>query len=339
MASLVVSRRKRHNLILTGILAMLALIASGCSSDAGDEEGFSLRRSYQLKSGEQLNGDQVVLAIDIDLQSGSQIDGDITLTGNDITLEATINGDVVAVADKLFVGDTAHVTGDLVVCVKDFQPSARARVDGEIKNECTNSGTVSVANVLESGWDSWRGSSFFRISSVFAGSLLFGALAALSALAFPSPLVRMSESVRRSPIRAGGVGFLTMLVAVGLTVLYIISLLLVLPIVLLPFVMVGWMVVSLFSLLGWVAMAVPFGVYLTRLVGMDKQPRMVTAAVGGIALALLLRLWSVFAFTVWVGILATAVLGSIGLGAVILTHVGTKSYPRAKHDLTTATTD
>jgi hypothetical protein len=333
------SHNKRRNLILIGVLTVVALITAGCSSDSGDDEGFSLRRSYKLKSGAQLDGDQVVVAMNIDLGSGSQIDGNVTLTGNDITLAGAINGDVVAVTDKMLVDDTAHVTGDLIVCAKDFQRSPRALIDGEIKEECTDSGTVSAGNVLESAWDSWRGSSFFRVSSVIIGSLLFGALAALSALVFPAPLVRMSESVQRSPVRAGGIGFLTMLVAVGLTVLYGISLLLVLPIVLLPFVMVGWIVVILFSLLGWVALAVPFGVYLTRLVGMDKQPRMVAAAVGGIALALLLRLWSVFWFTAWIGILATVVLGSIGLGAVILTQVGTKPYPRIKHDLTAAGTD
>jgi hypothetical protein len=75
------------------------------------------------------------------------------------------------------------------------------------------------------------------------------------------------------------------------------------------------------------------------LVGIDKQPRMVTAAVGGIVLSLLLRLWSVFWFTAWIGVLATAVLGSIGLGTVILTHVGTKPYPHPKHELSIAGTD
>ncbi|MBN1564618.1 MAG: polymer-forming cytoskeletal protein [Anaerolineae bacterium] len=330
------SHIKRRNLILMGILAFIALITSGCSSKSGDDEGFSLRRSYTLRSGTQLQGDQVVLAADIELESESQIAGDVTLTSNDITLNGTITGDVVAVSDKMIVGADAHITGDLVVCAKDFQLSDQAQIDGKVKEECTDSGTVSAANVIESVWKSWRDSSLFRISSVFVGSLLFGALAALSALAFPVPLVRMSESVQRSPVRAGGIGFLTILVAVGLTVVYVISLLLVLPIVLLPFVMVGWFVVILFSLLGWVALAVPLGIYLMRMVGMDRQPRMVAAAVGGIVLGLLLRLWSIFWFTAWIGVLATIILGSIGLGAVILTHVGTKPYPRARHNLTTA---
>jgi hypothetical protein len=67
-----------------------------------------------------------------------------------------------------------------------------------------------------------------------------------------------------------------------------------------------------------------------RRLGMDHQPRMVSAAVGGITLALLIRVWSVFWFTAWIGILATIILGSVGLGAVLLTHVGTRPYPRPR---------
>jgi hypothetical protein len=167
-----------------------------------------------------------------------------------------------------------------------------------------------------------------RLSSTIAGSLLFGALAALGTVLFPLPLTRMSESVLRSPFAAGGVGCVTLLVAIGLTFVYSLSLLLVLPVILLPFVVVGWLAVGFLSLLGWAALAQPFGVWVIRRIGIDQQPRMVSAAVGGIALALLLRIWSVFVFTAWIGVLATLTMGSIGLGAVLLTHVGTRPYPR-----------
>jgi hypothetical protein len=57
---------------------------------------------------------------------------------------------------------------------------------------------------------------------------------------------------------------------------------------------------------------------------------MVSAAIGGVTLALLLRIWSIFWFTAWMGLLATIILGSIGLGAVLLTHIGTRPYPQPK---------
>jgi hypothetical protein len=327
---MVQSRPKARWLVPFSVLTLLLMASLACASQSRNVKGFDLQRSYTLKSGERRSGDQVVLAYDIKLSPGSVIDGNATLTGNSVTLGAEVDGDVVVVADNVSVGDTAHVTGDLIVCSKNFEQNPAAQVDGQVKEECTNSGSVSFSNTVESGWDAWRSSILFRLSSSIAGALLFGALAALGTVLVPQPLVRMSESVQQSPWRAGGIGFLTMLVAIGLTIIYSISLLLVLPVILLPFVIVGWMIVALFSLLGWVALAQPFGVFLVRRLGMDRQPRMVSAALGGIALALLLRVWSIFWFTAWIGILATIILGSVGLGAVLLTHVGTRPYPRPR---------
>jgi cytoskeletal protein CcmA (bactofilin family) len=327
---MVQNRPKARWLVPFSVLTLLLMASLACASQSNNVKGFDLQRSYTLKSGETRSGDQVVLAYDIRLSPDSVIDGNATLTGNSVTVGAEVNGDVVVVADNVSVGDTAHVTGDLIVCSKNFEQNPAARIDGEVKEECTNSGSVSFSNTVESGWDAWRGSILFRVSSAIAGALLFGALAALGTVLVPQPLVRMSESVQRSPWRAGGIGFLTMLVAIGLTVVYSISLLLILPVILLPFVIVGWMIVALFSLLGWVALAQPFGVFLVRRLGMDHQPRMVSAALGGITLVLLLRVWSIFWFTAWIGILATIILGSVGLGAVLLTHVGTQPYPRPR---------
>ena len=94
----------------------------------------------------------------------------------------------------------------------------------------------------------------------------------------------------------------------------------------------GWFVISLLSLLGWVALAEPFGNRLFALFGIDPQPAIVTAAAGGIALTLLVRVWGLFWFTAWIGLLLTVVLGSIGLGAVVLTRLGTKPFPRPERD-------
>lgn len=317
-----------HRWVPLGVLALLMMASSACVATNRDVGGFNAKSSFTLESGEQLTGDQVVLAYKITLEPGSIVAGDMTLTGNKVHLDGEIDGDAVVVSDRVTVGDTAHVTGDLVICAKDLQRSDRARIDGEFKEECTNSGRVSARNLLESGWDSWQGSAFFRVTSVIIGALLFGAVAALITAVFPRPLVRMSESVQRSPLTAGGVGFLTMLVAIGLTVVYGISLILLLPVVLMPLVLVGWLVIGVLSLLGWTALAAPFGVWVFRLLRMDYQPRMVAAAVGGIALALLLRVWSIFWFTFWIGLVASIILGSVGLGAVILTRVGTRPYPR-----------
>jgi len=314
-------RPQKRVLLPLAAMAVIMLLATACTGDAAEVSGFRVGEVYTLRAGERVSADQVVLASDIFLEPGSLV----------VVLDGEVQGDVVVIADRLEVGGNAQVVGDLVICVKDFDRSPLATIEGKILEKCADSGSVSAVNVIESGWDAWRESLWFRVSSAIVGALFFGALAALITVMFPRHLVRMSESVFQTPGTAGGIGFLTLLVAAGLTAVYVVSLLLVLPVVLLPLLIVGWLVIGVSSVLGWVALAGPFGVYLLRVLGLGRQPRMVAAAVGGVALVLLLRMWSVFWFTAWIGILATAVLGSVGLGVVILTRAGTRPFPR--HDL------
>ncbi|MBN2303995.1 MAG: hypothetical protein JXQ72_05935 [Anaerolineae bacterium] len=322
--------KQQRWMVPLAVLGMMMLSSLACIAETRDVDGFNLRRVFDLAAGEQRTGDQVVMAYEINLETGSVVDGDVTLTGNQVDLSGTVDGDVVVIADRLTVSDDAYVSGDLVVCVKNLNLSAQATVGGEFKEECDSSSRVSVSKLIDSGWNSWREGWFFRVSSAVIGSFLFGALAALGTVVVPRPLVRMSETIRRSPLVTGGVGCLTMVVAVGLTVVYVISLLLILPAVLLPFVVLFWLLIALLSLLGWVALAEPFGIIVFRVLRVSEQPRMINAAIGGITLVLLLRIWSVFWFTAWVGVLATVVLGSVGLGAVLLTRAGTRSFARRR---------
>jgi hypothetical protein len=319
--------QKRRWLIPLGVLGSLLLTSLACVGGTREVDGFGLRRTYDLKEGEQRSGDQVILATTIKLRPESTIDGDATLIGQKVELGAEVAGDVVVVADRLTVKETAVIRGDLVMCVDNLTRENGARIDGEVKKECTESRHTSVSNLFESGFEDWQENFFVRLTSLIGGALFFGALAALSTVIVPRPLIRMSRSIRQAPVVTGGVGCLTVLVAIGLTLAYVVSLLLILPLILLPFVLLGWVLLGLLSVLGWVALAEPFGRFLFRMLHMDEQPRMVTAAIGGIALTVLVRMWSLFWFTTWIGALMMVMLGSVGLGAVVLTRLGTRSYP------------
>jgi hypothetical protein len=143
--------KKWRWLVPFGALALLALASVACFAEASDVNGFELRRSYDLKSGEQRSGDQVVMAYDITFEAGSVVDGNVTLTGNQVTLNGQVTGDVVVVADKLSVGDSAHVTGNLVACTKNVERATGAVIDGEFKRECRDSGSVSFGWLTQDG--------------------------------------------------------------------------------------------------------------------------------------------------------------------------------------------
>lgn len=328
--------RRRRWVIPLGILALLVLASAACVGQTGDISGFSLRESYNLKSGEQRDGDQLVIANQINLEPDSVITGDVTLLGNRVELGAQIEGDVVVIADQLRVADTTDIQGNLTLCVNTLKQDEAARITGTVKEECADSGRVSASNVVESGWRGWRQSALIRLGSAIGGALFAGIFAALSMFVLPAPMIRMSRSVRQAPVASGGIGCLTWVVAIGVTVAYAVSLLLVLPLLLLPLVIVGWLLLGLAVLLGWVALAEPFGRTVFRWLGIADQPPVIAAVIGGVLLTLLVRIWGVFWFTEWIGAVLSIVLGSVGLGAVILTRVGMRAYPpRAPESRTT----
>jgi hypothetical protein len=309
-------------------MMLLSLTTLACGVGIGGADELRLDRTYRLKDGDLREGDQVVMAYGADLQAHSVVTGDVTVTAKRVDLDAEIDGDVIVVADTLDIGASAVVTGDVVACVNTLKRNGEARIDGELRRECVDNDSVSVAEIVDSGWKVWRDSVFFRLSTLLAGTLLFGAFAALGTVLIPRRLVRMSESVQQDPLASGGIGLLTFVVAVGLTLIYGLSLRLVVPLVLLPVVVLVWVVLIVLSLVGWVALAAPFGVFLFRLVRVDSVPHMITAAVGGMFLALLLRGWSVFWVNSWIGLLASIVVGAVGLGAVLLTRAGAQPYMR-----------
>jgi len=161
---------------------------------------------------------------------------------------------------------------------------------------------------------------------VLVGALMFGALAALGTMFFPRGLARMSQALQQAPVLVGGVGLITVLIVVGLSLLYAMLLKFLIPLIFLPLVMVGWLGIAILSLIGWLALAEPFGVFIFRILRLDRQPRMIMAAVGGMTLAMLLRVWSVFLYTPWSFVISLLIFTAIGLGQVILTRGGTLPY-------------
>jgi len=319
---------KRRWIFPFGVLSLLGLAALACGVNPGSG-GFNLNENFVLNSGEQRDGDQVIVANQITMQPESSINGDATLIADQVRMEGEIQGDAVIIADWVRLGNTAHITGDLSVCTNSLDQRTDAQVDGEIRRECNKGDRATASGTVQSGFDGWRQSFVLRLGSAIASSLLFGALAALTTVIFPEPLVRISRSARQAPAITGGTGCLMLVLAIGLSVIYAISLILIIPLALLPFVMIAWVALFVASAVGWVALAEPFGRMLFRWMGIEERTPMVTAMLGGIALALLVRIWSVFWFTEWITGIATLVLGSIGLGAVVLTRLGTQPYPQS----------
>lgn len=322
------TKRAAKLLIPAGVLVLMAAVVLVCAAQRTDLRGLNLHGAYLLRSGQQHSGDQFILANSIKFEPESSVTGGVTLIGNQVQLDGQIGGDSLVIARQLKVGDSTRVEGDLVVCADSFKQSSAAQITGEVRRECREGGEVTVQSAFESMFGSWQGNVLFRLVSVIIGSLMMGALAALGTAIFPQRVFRVAESIRQSPSAMGGMGCLTLVIAVGLTIVYIISLLLILPVLLLPFVIVGWLALGLANLLGWIAVSKPVGEFVLGRLFNSEEPPVIAAVVGGITLGLLTRIWGMFWFLGWIGALLSLIVGSVGLGAVVLTRLGARSYPQ-----------
>ncbi len=149
-------------------------------------------------------------------------------------------------------------------------------------------------------------------------ALALAALGAILVTFLPNELRRVSDTAQQSPMPSLGVGCLTLLVALPLFVLLVVMIVTIPAAILMPFVIgaawvMGWIT------LGWIA-----GERLMQSVNAQGSMRTpVAAAIVGILVLALVSALPVLGWLVGLGI------GSLGLGAVILSRFGTRAYPPA----------
>ncbi len=146
-----------------------------------------------------------------------------------------------------------------------------------------------------------------------ARSILWALLALLVVLAAPVRIRRTADAIIARPVEAGGLGLLTVLIVPLLLALVAIT------ICGIPFTLAGALVLVIAWGLGVVAMGYETGRRLTGLGKQDVAPA-VSAGLGTFLLTLVMN--GVGAVIPCIGWLVPALVGSVGLGAVMLTRFG-----------------
>lgn len=278
-----------------------------------------------LKADSNFNGDLTVFGT-VDVQEAATLDGTLVVFG-DADVAGTVDGDVF-VMGALTLRETAYVSGD-VSATGAIQRRAGAVVDG------------SVTPMSERGFDFQRDFPI-EVPAPFAGPsvtvrsqptwvkglwamvravasvVVLSLLALIIASVWPQQTERVGRAVEEAALTSFGMGLLLYLVAA------IVLTLLAITICLSPFAILGWLVIGVGLLLGWVALGMILGKRVLVGVFNQPQPQPVASAVFGTALlTLVLAMTRVF----WPihGILMF-VLVPLATGAVLLTRFGTMPY-------------
>ncbi len=253
-----------------------------------------------LEEGAQVGNDVVVFGGNVDV--GGQVGHQVVSLGGNVTLEP---GSVVQNNVQSFGGFVDRKEGAIV----------RGRVTNGAPGTRFGPTTPFMYNYANNGFGMVGGLVTGLIRS-FVTALALAALGALVLVFLPDQVRLVSQTAARSALPSIGVGCLTWLVAPPLMILFVITCLGI------PLAAVLGVLLAAAAVFGWVAVSMYLG---ERLLGSLKTVTVVPLAAMIVGLFVL---WLLTELPILGGLILILV-GSLALGAVVLSRFGTRPYPPA----------
>ncbi len=335
-------KRLIFTVVLAMLLATIALPVQAAPGDQGD--GGVHFGPYTLAAGSSVSGDLTVFGGPVTLKRDSFFDGDLTVFGPvDVQEGATLDGTLVVfgaadiagtmdgdvfVAGAVTLDETARVSGD-VSATGAINQRDGAVVDGSVSPiteedfHFDRDFPIEVpAPYVNPSVNVHTRPLWLRVAlgilRAVASVVVLSLLALVIVSVWPQHAERVGRVVEEAPLTSFGVGLLLFVAAI------IVLTLLAITICLSPFTILGWLVIGVGVLFGWVALGLILGKRVLTGIFNQTQPKAVSAAVLGtalltLALALARVFWPIHGLLMFV-------LVPLAAGAVVLTRFGTMPY-------------
>ncbi len=288
---------------------------------------------------ERRGGDRVRFGGSLTVEEGESVAGDVVVIGGSADIEGEVVGDVVVVGGALNLGPRAEITKDAVVVGGRLTRDPGARIGGEVSE--VGMGPFNFdpfsrfprRTTTDRWWRNSFGSAFSLVSTLVRVCVL-ALLCALVVLFAGDYVDRIGKRAMAEPVKAGAVGLLAQLLFIPLLVvtivLFVITIVGIPLLVLIPFAILGVMVLAL---AGFAGVAVRSGRWVSERFGLGDYGPIMTAVVGvGVIVSplLLARLvnlgggpmWMMAAGLTFIGFVAEYLAWTIGCGAVALDRFG-----------------
>lgn len=312
--------------VMTACLLALLLIAPAAPVLADGGNGMVIfGGDFTLESGEELDGDLVVFGGNVVLEEDSFVDGAVFIMGGKATVAGEVDAELVVFGGDVELKSTAIIGSDVVIWGGHFERAEGAIVEGSVLEGATiglprdfRIGRVLRLPPTPSMMPLEAGTTFFfnTVMDIFKAivtALAMMALGLLVVLFLPRHTETVAQAILAAPLPSLGVGFLTLVVAIGLT------LLLAFTICLSPIALFTALITVAAGFFGWIAVGLLVGQKLLE--GLKAQePAPLVAVVIGVLLTSLISALPCLGFVVFLAVL------SLGLGGVALTRFGTMSY-------------
>lgn len=306
-------------------LGLMAFQSAGLAQD-NPCTNLVMGGSCVLQSDETLQSEMLIMGGSAVLEKGSTVEGDVVVLGGNLTAEGTIEGDLNVIGGNATLGSHAKVEGDVNTAGGNLDRRDGAEIEGSYNQNVplpfNLPGRMETPNWNSGSGGSWSdpvASGVNMVWKVFwwlARSLLWAVLALIVMLVVPHNVERVATEVAARPVESGGLGCLTAIVVP------LILALLAITICGIPVTIVGAVLLLVAWSVGLIALGYELGKRLVRMLKQDWAPA-VTAALGTAVLTLALN--GIGGLVPCIGWLAPVVIGSVGLGAVLLTRFGSQN--------------
>jgi cytoskeletal protein CcmA (bactofilin family) len=288
---------------MTVLLAALAL--GGCA-DGTIRGVLVFDGSHVVRPGESVQGDLVVLAGEARVSDEAVVEGSVWVLGGFCQVAGRVHGDVTGFAGRLSLAETANVAGDVLLAGVDSDVAEGAHVGGEV--------TEALSDVVGQGAPPG-----VRLRIGLQLALLLGVVALVLGRWWPRPLERVGDAAVRHPVASLATG--VMAGVTGLVVLVLVGFTLVLLPLAVLMALGGLMAVAL----GWVGLA-------GHVAGRAAPAMLPRSLAIGLSTAVLVLAVTLLALVPFAGGILALALASWGLGAVLLTRVGSRDFRPAAID-------
>jgi hypothetical protein len=306
---------KTKKLVVIFVLMALVALALPLAANAAEPNRLVIGGTLTLEEGEILDEDLTILGGNVTLEQGSSVTGNVQLLGGRLEVNGHIEGEILAAGGFLSLGSTAEVEGDVTLAGAVLDRDPGAVIGGELVSETNIPFTDTRFDAVWSPWEWWL-NSIWNVFWFLGVAFALAALAVLVMMFFEKQTENMTRTVVKQPTVSGGMGCLTIVVFPLALVVMILS------ICLLPVALVALLLLGVVLALGWVALGYEVGRRLATLLHQDWAAP-IDAGIGTFFLVVSAGLLNIIPCIGWI---FTVAISALGIGAVLLSRLGTQDY-------------
>ncbi len=275
----------------------------------------------RISSGAQVLRDVVSFGGNVVIEKDVHVNRDVVVFGGNLDLAGEAGRDVTVFGGNVTLQPTAVVDGNLITSggFTDQKPGAvvrgsTSRNTGFRVFPYTGNWSTTFPATFGGGVLGALAGLAFGLIRTIVYALALAALGALTVVFMPAQTKQVSDTAQTYAMPSMGVGCLTSFVAVTLGILLLIT------ICGIPFGVLLLLALVIAWLFGWIALGRLIGEKLLEAFKVHEILPIVAVVVGVIVL-------TIVSYVPIIGWLVGLFIGLLGLGAVVLTRFGTRTYP------------